>query len=208
MPADLVRGAQVWVRAGADEWRSATLRELGESCVVAFDDGSVSTVPAADLLPASFDSPAAFDDLTKLPHLNEPGLLHCLHQRFEKNDIYTSAGESGAWAWTWAWPLCLVSCLPPPAWRAPPGDCTHPSPPPPPPHSAAPPGPVLIAVNPCKHVNLYSADWAAKYSGERPAGRPAGGDAGDAPRCTAGSSQAAGPAHVTQLGHQPKPRPR
>jgi myosin-5 len=96
------RGSRVWLRAGRDDWQPATLQSAGGAgdapWRVALDSplgpgtGAVVDVSPSQLVPAN---PALLEgsaDLTHLSFLNEPSVLHALHQRYTAEHIYTHAG--------------------------------------------------------------------------------------------------------------------
>ncbi|KAK3010950.1 hypothetical protein RJ639_011846 [Escallonia herrerae] len=107
---------RVWCRLLDGQWQSGQIQStLGEEASVLLSDGSVVTVSTGELLPANPEILEGVDDLTQLSYLNEPSVLHNLHQRHSRDIIYSKAG------------------------------------------------PVLIAINPFKAVQLYGNDFVTAY---------------------------------------------
>lgn len=130
----LGRGSRVWFRSGARNWEQATLQSISKTtCTVAFDSkngqGAGKTIEAniSDVLPANPPLLEQVPDLTTLSFLNEPSILHSLHQRYIGDSIYTHAG------------------------------------------------PVLIAVNPFKRVDLYTPEHVQRYVNRPAAGTNSSG---------------------------------
>lgn len=122
------KGSRVWFRTDDKRWELATLQSIaGSACALALDSplgegtGKVFTAPIDTIVPANPPLLELVPDLTSLSFLNDPSILHTLHQRYERDVIYTHAG------------------------------------------------PVLIAVNPFKQVDLYSPSHVQVYV-DRPAG--------------------------------------
>jgi hypothetical protein len=119
---EVVKGARVWAQASpTDDWKLATVTDVGDKHTVKFDDGAEATVPAKQVEPASVEASTEMHDMTHSKFLNEPSVLNCLNERFMDDSIYTMAG------------------------------------------------PVLIAMNPCKKMSIYTKEWADKYVGEQQA---------------------------------------
>ncbi|KZV27226.1 myosin-2-like [Dorcoceras hygrometricum] len=87
----------------------------GERASVVLPNRSVVTVPFRELLPANPVIVEGVDELIRLHYLNEPSVLHNLHYRYCRDNIYSKAG------------------------------------------------PVLLAVNPFKDVQLYGNDLVTAY---------------------------------------------
>jgi myosin heavy subunit len=107
-------GQDVWIRAqstsardGDKLWISATIRSKEKSPTgieVVSVSGSTNTASIkVSILPGQFEteelklrndsSAAMMQNLSDLPHLNEPEIIQCLRTRFEKGLIYTSTGS-------------------------------------------------------------------------------------------------------------------
>lgn len=98
----LTKGSRVWFKASPVSWQLGTLTSVNASltteCIVALDatsgpgSGELVTTHITECVPAN---PAILDsvsDLTSLSYLNEPSILHDLHQRYGQDLIYTHAG--------------------------------------------------------------------------------------------------------------------
>jgi myosin V len=130
----LGKGSRVWFRSGARNWEQATLKSISKAtCTVALDStngqGTGKPIEASirDVLPANPPLLEQVPDLTTLSFLNEPSILHTLHQRYNGDSIYTHAG------------------------------------------------PVLIAVNPFKRVDLYTPEHVQGYVNRPAAGTTSSG---------------------------------
>lgn len=103
----------------------------------------VMQVARADLLPANPDILEGIEDLIQLSYLNEPSVLHNLQYRYTQDMIYV-----GLLLWL-VFPAQLIIYLFSYAARTP---CMQ---------SKA--GPILIALNPFKDVDVYGADYVSAY---------------------------------------------
>jgi myosin V len=96
----LAAGSAVWYRvvtkAHPDApWEKGQLSAVNDEMVQVQTLGrgsKVITLPLKDVEPANPDMLAKVPDLTSLSHLNEPSLLHTLHNRYNEDVIYTKAG--------------------------------------------------------------------------------------------------------------------
>ena len=125
----LGKGSRVWYRTKSGVWQQATLQSIsGSTCSLATDSpngegtGKPTTAILSEVLPANPPLLEQVPDLTTLSFLNEPSILHTLHQRYNQDAIYTHAG------------------------------------------------PVLIAVNPFKNVELYTPEHVQHYVNRPPSG--------------------------------------
>ncbi|CAI9088594.1 OLC1v1022970C1 [Oldenlandia corymbosa var. corymbosa] len=107
---------RVWCRPRNRQWELGQIQStIEEKASVLLADGSVLSVPLAELLPANPDILQTVDDLIQLSYLNEPSVVHNLEHRFSQDIIYSKAG------------------------------------------------PVLVAINPFKDIQLYGEDVIAAY---------------------------------------------
>ena len=93
----LARGAPIWARvAGSEgEWQRYTLVEAaqGDVCQLRAEGDSLVSVAAANCVPANTEASEERAQLTALPFLSEPTVLHAIRRRYERGDrIYTLAG--------------------------------------------------------------------------------------------------------------------
>ena len=92
MPSDAARATLVWAPAAHGGWREARLLGYdsgGAAIVEGLEDQERFTLDAEQLLLQNEQPDGGVDDMTKLEHLHEPGLLHNLRQRFVLGSIYT-----------------------------------------------------------------------------------------------------------------------
>ncbi|EPS70501.1 hypothetical protein M569_04240, partial [Genlisea aurea] len=107
---------RVWCRQHNGPWELGQIQStVGEKASVLLADGSVVTVSKEELEPANPDILEGVHDLIQLSYLNEPSVLHNLHDRYSQDIVYSKAG------------------------------------------------PVLVAVNPFKDVQLYGNDFITAY---------------------------------------------
>jgi len=98
----LTKGSRVWFKASPVSWQLGTLTSVNTSltteCIVALDatsgpgSGELVTTQITECVPANPSILDAVPDLTSLSYLNEPSILHDLHQRYGQDLIYTHAG--------------------------------------------------------------------------------------------------------------------
>lgn len=98
----LTKGSRVWFKASPVSWQLGTLTSVNSSltteCIVALDavsgpgSGELVTTQITECVPANPTILDAVPDLTSLSYLNEPSILHDLHQRYGQDHIYTHAG--------------------------------------------------------------------------------------------------------------------
>ncbi len=93
------KGQQVWVLDGAAYVRGAVLEVTEEISTVAFEDGRTVTCAQEAVFPSNPSLLDGVDDLTRLSHLHEAGILCVLRDRFggglegmSRKEIYTHAG--------------------------------------------------------------------------------------------------------------------
>lgn len=103
----------------------------------------VMKVARSDLLPANPDILEGIEDLIQLSYLNEPSVLHNLHSRYAQDMIYV-----GLLLWL-VFPTQLIIYLF--SYAA----CT--------PCMQSKAGPILIALNPFKKVEVYGNDYVLAY---------------------------------------------
>ncbi|KAL0461055.1 UNVERIFIED_CONTAM: Myosin-6 [Sesamum latifolium] len=66
----------------------------GEDIKVLCTSGKTVVVKSSNLYPKDAEAPpCGVDDMTKLPYLHEPGVLHNLKSRYDINEIYTYTGN-------------------------------------------------------------------------------------------------------------------
>ncbi|XP_073143264.1 myosin-2-like isoform X2 [Henckelia pumila] len=107
---------RVWCRLHNGLWElGQIISTSGEKASVALPDRSVVAVPIRELLPANPEILEGVNELIQLIYLNEPSVLHNLHNRYHQDIIYSKAG------------------------------------------------PVLLAINPFKDVQLYGNDSVMAY---------------------------------------------
>ncbi|XP_049415249.1 myosin-2-like isoform X1 [Solanum stenotomum] len=86
---------RIWCRLRNGAWVSGHIQSTsGEKAMVLLSDGSVVTVPVGEVLPANPDVLEGVDDLMQLSYLNEPSVLHNLHNRYARDMIYSKAGPA------------------------------------------------------------------------------------------------------------------
>ncbi|KAH0651438.1 hypothetical protein KY285_032160 [Solanum tuberosum] len=86
---------RIWCRLRNGTWVSGHIQSTsGEKAMVLLSDGSVVTVPVGEVLPANPDVLEGVDDLMQLSYLNEPSVLHNLHNRYARDMIYSKAGPA------------------------------------------------------------------------------------------------------------------
>ncbi|KAG5597705.1 hypothetical protein H5410_038937, partial [Solanum commersonii] len=86
---------RIWCRLRNGAWVSGHIQPTsGEKAMVLLSDGSVVTVPVGEVLPANPDVLEGVDDLMQLSYLNEPSVLHNLHNRYARDMIYSKAGPA------------------------------------------------------------------------------------------------------------------
>ncbi|KAL3139952.1 hypothetical protein ABBQ38_004240 [Trebouxia sp. C0009 RCD-2024] len=98
----LTKGSRVWFKASPISWQLGTLTSVNASltteCIVALDatsgpgSGELVTTQITECVPANPVILDSVPDLTSLSYLNEPSILHDLHQRYGQDLIYTHAG--------------------------------------------------------------------------------------------------------------------
>ncbi|CAI5519231.1 unnamed protein product [Closterium sp. Naga37s-1] len=90
-------GSKVWVPDAADAWEEGEVvaRDRGSSqLTVALGSGGKGQVVVGEgSCSAREEESAVVDDMVKLAYLHEPGVLHNLMQRYQRNLIYTYTGS-------------------------------------------------------------------------------------------------------------------
>lgn len=89
-------GSRVWIRQG-QAWVLGTLASKVEDSnteahQVVTEQGTSLKVSRSDVAPANPPETESGPDLTALPFVSEPGVLRSLEQRFQGEEVYTSAG--------------------------------------------------------------------------------------------------------------------
>ncbi|XP_072981787.1 protein OPAQUE1-like [Typha latifolia] len=89
------KGSTVWVEDKQCAWIEADVFDVKDKLVaVITTQGKKITTTPEKLLPRDEDEEhAGVDDMTKLTHLNEPGVLFNLARRYALNEIYTYTGS-------------------------------------------------------------------------------------------------------------------
>lgn len=90
----LEKRAAVWYREHLHgSWQQGRLKDVnGDSVQVTTLVQTTITLPLKDVKPANPEDLIAVRDITSLPHLNEPSLLHTLCIRYKADNIYSKAG--------------------------------------------------------------------------------------------------------------------
>ena len=93
---DLHKGALVWHRGdGQENWlKHAYLGDAGsDGCRLRAAGGDEVTVPKSSVCSCNPDFLEGTSDLTNLTYLNEPSVLHNVRLRYDRDEIYTRAGN-------------------------------------------------------------------------------------------------------------------
>ncbi|QDZ18026.1 heavy chain of myosin [Chloropicon primus] len=93
---DLHKDALVWYREeGADDWKQyAFVSKSGaDDCRLRDSGGGELTVPRSFVHTCNPSFLEGTSDLTNLTYLNEPSVLHNVRLRYERDEIYTRAGN-------------------------------------------------------------------------------------------------------------------
>lgn len=98
-------------------------------------------MPTADLLPANPDILEGVDDLIQLSYLNEPSVLNNLQSRYSREAIYVCVNAYSLYVHPFIVCFCSYSFL----------------------LMQTKAGPVLIAVNPFKDVQVYGNEFVTAY---------------------------------------------
>jgi hypothetical protein len=88
------QGKWVWVPHGEEVYKPGKVTgEYGKSTNAQLEDGTEVSVPSKDVIPLSKSSlQRIVADLVLLDDMSPPLILHCLKQRFIKDNIYTNVG--------------------------------------------------------------------------------------------------------------------
>ena len=91
---DLHKNAVVWYK-DEESWRQYTYVGKAEpdSCRLRDSENQESVVPREDVFTSNPSFLEGTEDLTNLTYLNEPSVLHNVQVRYEKDQIYTKAGN-------------------------------------------------------------------------------------------------------------------
>ncbi|KAL0418596.1 UNVERIFIED_CONTAM: Myosin-8 [Sesamum radiatum] len=85
----------VWVEDPDVAWIDGEVVAVnGEDIKVLCTSGKTVVVKSSNVYPKDAEAPpCGVDDMTKLPYLHEPGVLHNLKSRYDINEIYTYTGN-------------------------------------------------------------------------------------------------------------------
>ncbi|KAK9057368.1 hypothetical protein SSX86_022203 [Deinandra increscens subsp. villosa] len=88
-------GSQVWVENSSVAWIDGEVLKIdGTETEIRTTDGKKVVVKLSSVYPKEMDYPdGGVDDMTKLSYLHEPGVLHNLSVRYQRDKIYTYTGN-------------------------------------------------------------------------------------------------------------------
>ncbi|KAG1657561.1 hypothetical protein FOA52_006761 [Chlamydomonas sp. UWO 241] len=89
------QGSLVWVADPAESWVKALVTNVAKDGVVTVttEGGKIVKCKAEDAPIQNPDQRGGVEDMTRLPHLHEPGVLWNIKQRYAFDDIYTYTGS-------------------------------------------------------------------------------------------------------------------
>ncbi|CAH1417764.1 unnamed protein product [Lactuca virosa] len=88
-------GSQVWVENPSVAWIDGEVLKIdGTEAEIRTTDGKKVVIKLSKIYPKEMDTPdGGVDDMTKLSYLHEPGVLHNLAIRYQRDKIYTYTGN-------------------------------------------------------------------------------------------------------------------
>jgi len=94
----IAKGMNVWVPCPHQVWRAAEVIDILPDGIHINVDGRIEVIPSdTSVMIRNTDDfgeegVMVIDDLTQLPHLHEPAILHAIKLRYEMDRIYTNTG--------------------------------------------------------------------------------------------------------------------
>ncbi|XP_024973824.1 myosin-9 [Cynara cardunculus var. scolymus] len=88
-------GSQVWVENPSVAWIDGEVLKIdGKEAEIQTTDGKKVVMQLSKVYPKELDTPdGGVDDMTKLSYLHEPGVLHNISIRYQRDKIYTYTGN-------------------------------------------------------------------------------------------------------------------
>ncbi|KAI3829743.1 hypothetical protein L1987_03871 [Smallanthus sonchifolius] len=94
-PGKITVGSEVWVENSSVAWIDGEVLKIdGTETEIRTTDGKKVVTKLSKVYPKEMDYPdGGVDDMTKLSYLHEPGVLHNLSVRYQRDKIYTYTGN-------------------------------------------------------------------------------------------------------------------